>query len=127
MRKLLIGLALSLAAASAQAQWVLVTKSDQGDAYYVDPTTKTRKGNIVRIWGLQDYLKPEVVLGKAIYSDRVYRQYDCAERTSQTLQSNGFLGQMGSGDVVASRNQPGDIIFVAPRTVFDSLLNFACK
>ncbi len=68
MRKLMIGLALSVMATAAQAQWVLVVQSTNGDKLYSDPTTKRRTGNFVRIWQMYEYAKPDAFNGKAYYS-----------------------------------------------------------
>ncbi len=127
MRKLLIGLALSLFATVASAEWVLVTELDTGEKFYSDPTTKKRTGDIVRIWELQDYPKPVVLDGKPVYSMRLYYQYDCAERTTQILQNTTFAGKMATGDSFATSTQPGTKTFISPRTVSDTLINFACK
>jgi hypothetical protein len=127
MRKLLIGLVLSVMAVSAQAQWVFVSENENGTKFYADPATKRRTGKVVRIWEITEYSKPRVVKGKAYYSDRAYEQYDCAERTSQTLQITGFSGKMASGESVGSDAQPGNKTFVAPGTSVETMLNFACK
>ena len=130
MRKLLIGISLSVMATAtqAQAQWVLVTKAKNGNMFYADPTTKRRTDNVVRIWELSDYVTPVAVNGKLIYSHRSYRQYDCTERTEQTLQFNSFLGPMASGVSNATVKVPGnEKTFVSPRSVPEALLNFACK
>ena len=127
MRKLLIGLVLSVMATAASAQWMLVTEASSGDKFYADPSTKRRTGNIVRIWMLQDYPKPELVLGQAYHSDKMYRQYDCAERTSQSLQNTSFVGRMGSGQSLGTSTQPTNKTYVAPGSVANTLLNFACK
>jgi len=129
MRKLLIGLALSVMATAAQAQvqWVFVTENSRGDKFYADLSTKRRTGNVVRMWEVTDLAKPDVIKGKASYSDRAYTQNDCAERSRQILQIALFSGKMASGDLVASENQPSDKNFVAPGTVGETILNFACK
>ena len=100
MRKLFLGLALSLMATAASAQWVLVGGSNVGDKYYGDPSTKRRTGNVVRMWEVSDYLKPSALDGKLVYSQRLYRQYDCAERTAQILQVSSFAGQMAAGEAL---------------------------
>ena len=127
MRKLLIGLALSLASASAQAQWVLVDGLDNSDKTYADPSTKRRTGNIVRMWDLSDYAMPKIAGGKPYLSDRVYRQYDCDERSSQLLQLTVFPGRMATGDSMGNYYKPNDKVFIAPGTVAEALLNFACN
>lgn len=127
MRKLMIGLALSVMATAASAELVLVTTGADGDSFYANPSTKTRKGNIVRIWELTDYKKSTVFDGKTIYSDQAYWQYDCTERTRQYLAANGFTGQMGTGDLIGSHSRAGEKSFVPPKTIANAMLNFACK
>jgi hypothetical protein len=127
MRKLLIGLVLSVIATTVSAEWVFVTDGENGDMFYVDPATKRRTGNVVRIWALTDFKKPSTFAGKEYNSERAYRQYDCFEITTQTLQANGFSGKMGAGEVVGSTSQAGAKVFVPPKTIAEILLNFACK
>jgi hypothetical protein len=130
MRKLLIGLALSVMASAtqAQAQWVLVQQAKGGDKFYADPTTKRRTNNVVRVWELSDYLQPVSVSGKLIYSQRSYLQYDCAERTYEILQLNSFLGPMASGvSLPTVKGLGNDKTFVSPGSVREATLNFSCK
>lgn len=68
MRKLLIGLALSVMATAASAEWIQISKSVSGNTYYVDPATKKRKGNIVRMWDFVVFAKPELSLDNKPYS-----------------------------------------------------------
>jgi hypothetical protein len=127
MRKLLIGLAFSLAVASAHAEWVLVAETIDGDKTYADPATKRRTGNIVRIWEWNELSKPSVLNGKAFQSERKYTQYDCAERATNYLQATVFAGKMLTGETVGNINVPGDKIFIAPNTIGSALIDFACK
>ena len=128
MRKLFLGLALSLMATAASAQWVLVTTSNVGEIkVYLDPATKKRAGNIVKIWELQDYPKPIVQNNKASYSTRIYRQYDCSEATHQVLSSTDFTGRMLTGEMFNTLNHPGPKEFTPPGSMVEALLNFACK
>jgi|688.fasta_scaffold187539_2 hypothetical protein len=127
MREFLIGLALSVMAASAQAQWVLVAEGKNGDNFYADPTTKRRTGNVVRIWEMQDYLKPEISSGKLSYSTVVYREYDCVNKMFQTLQGTEFAGQMATGESLGTHTRPANKGFVPPGTVANIIFNFACN
>ncbi len=127
MRKLLIGLALSVMATAAHAEWVLVSTSADGNKTYAESTTKKRTGNMVRMWEILDYAKPTVFKGKAYQSDRDFVQYDCVESTVQNLQLVLFAGKMATGEIVGSENTPGNKSFVAPGTVGNTMLNFACK
>ncbi len=128
MRELLIGLVLSVMATAANAGWVFVTELDDvADEikYYANPTTKRRIGNIVRIWEITDYVKPQVLNGKSYFSTRTYEQYDCAERTQQTLQLTLFSEKMATG--LASDAKPAPKEFVEPESVGEALFDFACK
>ncbi len=127
MKRLLIGLALSLLTAAAHSQWVFVTENENEAKVYADPSTKRRTGSVVRLWELASYGRPNVIEGTAYYSDRAYVQYDCAERTRQILQITGFAGKMASGDQVGSDNQPRRKSFIEPGSVGVSMINYACK
>ncbi len=127
MRKLLMGLALSLVVTTASAEWVLVSTTSSGDKTYSDPMTKKRMGNMVRVWEINDYVAAEVFKGKAYQSDRAYVQYDCVESTVQHLQIALFAGKMATGELIESENKPGDKSFVAPGTVANLTLEFACR
>ncbi len=127
MRKLLFGLFLSLVASATSAQWVFVGENTSRDKSYADPATKRRTGNVVRMWVLTDYSKPGVIDGKVSLSDRVYTQYDCAERTSQILQLAFFSGKMLSGELLGSDTKLRSRDFIAPGTMAEAQLNFACK
>jgi hypothetical protein len=128
MRRLLMGLILSLVASAASAEWVFVAENKSGEIFYADSATKTSKGNIVRMWEMQEYPQPKGFGGNGkSYSARFYEQYDCAERTSQTLQFHGFAGQTLTGEQVVSVSQPSDKYFTPPNTPAELLLNIACK
>jgi hypothetical protein len=127
MKRLLIGLALSVMATAASAEWVFVTHTGTGSSYYADPTTKRRTGKVVRIWEMADFTTPQVSNGVTYYSTRSYMHNDCAERSRQMLQLASFAGKMTTGGVVTSVTQPSSKHFVAPGTIAEALLNFACK
>lgn len=114
-------------AATASAQWMLVDEGKNGDKFYADPTTKKRAGNVVRIWEMQDYLKPEIAVGKLSYSTVVYREYDCASKMVQTLQGTEFSGQMATGESLVTHTRSANKSFVPPRTVAYTMLNYACN
>ena len=127
MKRLLATTLLSLVCFVAHAEWVLVTTGADDNNYYSDPTTKRRTGNVVRIWELTEYKKSGVFEGKTYNSDRTYWQYDCSEGTRQYLQSNAFSGKMATGELVGSSTRSGAKFFVPPRTVANTMLEFACQ
>lgn len=126
MKRLFTTALLSLTCLAANAEWVQIAGT-ANLKIYVDSETRTRTGNLVRMWELHDFIKPRVAGGKLYYSARFYYEHDCIERSSRTLQISGFAGQMASGGLVVSDNKPGDMSFVAPGTTGATVLNFACK
>ena len=127
MKRLLLGLVLAVIATASSAQWVFVGENTSRDKSYVDPATKRRTGTVVRMWVLTDYSKPGVIDGKVSLSDRVYTQYDCAERTSQILQLAFFSGKMLTGELLGSDTKQRSKDFIAPGTMAEAQFNFACK
>lgn len=127
MKRLLLWLFFVGMSTSASAQWVFVGENMSRDKSYADPATKRRTGNVVRMWVLTDYAKSGVIDGKVSFSDRAYTQYDCVERTSQILQLAFFSGKMLNGQLLGSDNRLRSKDFIAPGTLAEAQLNFACK
>ena len=107
-------------------EWVLIGTAS-GDKHYADPSTKSRTENVVSMWLLQDYAKPIPINGRASYSSRTYEQYDCAEKTRRPLQVSFFSGQMLAGETLLLFSQTSDKVFIAPDTIDQAMLNFACE
>ena len=127
MKRALLGLFLVVIVTAASAQWVFVGENTSRDKSYVDPATKRRTGNFVRIWVLTDYAQPGVINGKVSLSDRVFTQYDCSERTSQILQLAFFSGKMLTGELLGSDTKLRSKDFIPPGTLAEAQFNFACK
>ena len=123
MKRLFTAALLSLVCFAAHAEWVFVAEGAGGNKVYADPATKRRTGHVVRIWELTNYAKSN---GKA-QSDRSYMEIDCAEKTRQTLQVAMFARKMAAGELVGSIDKPIDKRFVAPGSIAEAMLNFACK
>jgi hypothetical protein len=120
-------------ATSTPTAWVSVSINTAGDDFYADPTSKERTGNDVKMWVLRDYVKPKTLpSGKSYQSERVYFEYDCAHKSTQTLKLYGFSGKMASGEVVISLDTPSNVPVtqktnIIPGTSGEIILNFACK
>jgi len=120
-------------ATSTPTAWVSVSINTAGDDFYADPTSKERNGNDVKMWVLRDYVKPKTLpSGKSYQSERVYFEYDCAHKSTQTLKLYGFSGKMASGEVVISLDTPSNVPVtqktnIIPGTSGEIILNFACK
>ncbi|MBT4601532.1 MAG: hypothetical protein HOC28_00210 [Bacteroidetes Order II. Incertae sedis bacterium] len=100
MRKftlLLITLVFSMTmmfASTSYAEWTEVSKSVDGDTYYVDFERIRKHGGYVYWWHLGDYLKP----GKyGDLSDKSYNQGDCKLLRYKTLSYSFHKEPMGGG------------------------------
>ena len=118
---------------STPTAWVSVSINTAGDDFYADPTSKERNGNDVKMWVLRDYVKPKTLpSGKSYQSERVYFDYDCAQKSTQTLKLYGFSGKMASGEVVISLDTPSNVPVtqktnIIPGTSGEIIFKFACK
>ncbi len=127
MRKLLIGLFLSLVAASANAEWVLVAEGNNGDKFYADPKIINREGSTIKLWVLTSYAKPKAGDGKSYQSDSIYQLFDCVYGTVQPQTLTSYVGKMGNGEMVRLINRSGAATAAAPNSSAAFLLKFACS
>lgn len=98
---LLILTLLILSSSSAYAEWVEVEGGGKFTAY-VDPETIRRKGNLVKIWVLDDYKTVRAAADKSYLSVKALDEYDCAEEQIRNLALYAYSGQMGTGEIVES-------------------------
>ena len=114
-----------LFASQAMAEWI---KASETDAYveYIDLSTVQKYGNVVKMWSLVDY-KNNNHNGYYFLSSKLLHQYDCQERTSLSLTTVDYTGNMGEGDVVESYDfndaKPHNIV---PGTIGETLWKVAC-
>jgi hypothetical protein len=119
---------LILSSAPAYAEWMSVSKNESGTTVYVDPGTIRRNGNLVKVWELDDNETIRTsAAGISYLSLKVQSEYDCAEEQRRILASYGYSGQMGTGEIVFSRPDPGKWAPVIPGSVGQSAWVFACK
>ncbi|HTN28193.1 MAG TPA: surface-adhesin E family protein [Burkholderiales bacterium] len=122
MRVVLVGL-LTLAATSANAGWVKVGGRGS-DAYYIDPATIQKEGNIRKAQTLTD-LKVRGRHGEL--SRRSLDEYDCNARRRRVLSLTEHSGQMGDGNVLVSDQVGGKWYHVQPDTAGGIKLNAVCR
>jgi hypothetical protein len=83
----------------AWAEWAFVGKTDD-HSFFVDKSTKRKNGNIVKMWALRDYSSVQIS-GELKYSSTVILYaYDCKEEAAAIVSISGYVGAMGSGNVV---------------------------
>ena len=117
---------LVLSSRPAAAEWIEVGTTDEATVY-ADPATIQRKGDVVKMWHLQDFKTTQTVLKKSYVSSRSQDEYDCTGDRRRALASTSFAGNMGSGKVRSSYTIKGKWEAVPPGTITQSLWKVACE
>jgi hypothetical protein len=89
-----------VAVASARADWLLVGRTDEGDAHYVDVDTLKRSGpRRIQIVAKIELVKPS--FGMETRSIRTLLEHDCLLRRQRPVQVTYFTGPnlTGSADI----------------------------
>jgi hypothetical protein len=117
-------------ATAAHAEWIQISKSVSGNTYYVDPATKKRKGNIVRMWNFVVFAKPELTPdNKPSNSEKTHLAFNCDDDTYQIIYIAGFTDKKGQGPilyVMDTPDPPGKWRSIVPHTTLADRLRFAC-
>jgi hypothetical protein len=124
-----LALALAFAAFSfnAAAQWVIADDNDEYIAY-VEPATIFRDGDRARMSDVVDLKSPRPSpLGNLHASSLAHSEFDCANPRMRTIAFSLYSGHMGGGDLVETVNESGNWLSVAPGTLLDILLQYACN
>ena len=118
---------LVLSSGPAYAGWVAVGGNDQiGMTTYVDPATIRRKGDMVKMWQLNDFKTVQTVEGNSFLSTKKQREFNCAEERIRILAATQVSGNMGNGEVVwVNSNEQKWEPFV-PGSIGQTLWEFAC-
>ena len=99
MKKLVF--VLLLVSAPAWTEWTLV-RGDEQFEFYSDPSTIRKKGNMVKMWSLNDYkVAQRTEEGKVYLSARHHGDYDCEGKRFRVLNFSYHSGQMAGGSVVS--------------------------
>ena len=128
MRKTILIMLLTVVSNSVKAEWDAVGIAENNSTTgYADPATIRKNGDLVKMWGLDDYKTAQVSSdGKAYLSSMVQEQYDCKEEQRRILAISYHSGNMGRGDVVFSGSDLGKWEPVAPRSKGEVFWKFAC-
>ena len=90
----------ALVATPALAEWEKMAENDD-IAYYIDPATTRKDGNLRRVWTVQD-LKQKGKNGEM--SRRALVEYDCKEERSRTLSYSLYSEPMSGGQKLISND-----------------------
>jgi hypothetical protein len=116
-----------LSSSPAYAEWVAVGGNDQiGMTTYADPGTIRRKGDLVKIWQLNDFKTVQTVEGNSFLSTKKQREFNCAEERTRILAATQFSGNMGTGEVVWRNANEQKWEPVVPESIGQTLWEFTC-
>ena len=124
MPHLLVSVLMLLAATCARADWVKVGEND-GAVIYVDPATLEKRGDVRRIWTLNDV---KWARGDNVVSFRTLDDFNCKEARRRTVFRVSHSGPMATGKVIDS-GKPTLELFenVYPYTPGAWEFEFVCK
>lgn len=119
---------LLLSSVSAYGEWVSTASSDSLGGYttYFDPDTFRPKGNVVKVWSLNDFKTVQIVRGELYWSSKLLDKYDCTEEQIRNLAYFSYGGQMGTREVQYSDTDPGKWVPVMPNSVGETMWKAAC-
>src|SRR5665647_459053 len=132
MRKAILMLLLAVVSNSAVADWVKVGIINDEETFYCNPTSILRDGDRVKMSCLHDYNEAQIrpyegMQDLPFLSTLDQREYDCKTEQFIILNHSYYSGNMGSGDVVYSYNDPGEWIPIVHEGTGDKQLKIACK
>ena len=115
---------LSVVSSSAMAEWVKVATNVDEVAYYADPDTIRKSGNMVKMWVMDDLKIAEKL---DVLSARHKDEFDCNKKQYRNLFYSFHSGHMGRGETVFIQNERDDWGEpTPPDSVSEAILEFAC-
>ena len=117
------GLTLAL---PSQAEWTLLTESDQS-RYYIDLDTIEQSDGYVYAWQLVDNFNPQTAFDATYYSVKIFNQISCdIPKKRRRLQQSLYGASMGNGSRIHTIEEPWDWAYPEPRTVLKVFLDRTC-
>ena len=127
MTRLFLITLLVLSSGPAYAEWVAIGGNDQiGMTTYVNPDTIRRKGDLVKVWQLNNFKTVQTADGNSFLSTKKQREFSCAEERTRILAATQFSGNMGNGTVVSVNSNEQQWEPVVPESIGQTLWEFAC-
>lgn len=105
-RRILFVLAAVLAAASVQAEWVSLGRSDD-IRFYLDQKSIRMNGDFAQILQLMDFTTSQWVDAQTVVGSlKMVIEYDCSKPRLRALTSEAFSEQMADGRLVSKEQFP---------------------
>lgn len=108
------------------AEWMSITKTEEGTTVYADPDTIRRKGNLVKMWDLHDFKTVQTAAGGSYLSSKAQNEYDYTEERFRVLVLSNFSGNMGTSILVYIDQDEKKWMPVPPHSVVQHLWAVAC-
>jgi hypothetical protein len=129
MKKIILIIALTFVSSAAMAEWTFVSNMSlaSGKAKkYIDIQSIIKKGNLVTVWELDDYINARYAEGIRYRSGKVQTEYNCSTRTYRMGYMVIYSEPMGKGRVLYQGYSNSKAIPVIPDTVSMATLEIAC-
>ena len=126
LKKLVLTITLLVGSVSvSHAEWTAVSRTADGDIYYVDFERIRKSRGYVYFWTLSDRSKPTA------YGDLsmlIYGEADCNQFRYRNLQIAYYTGPMSTGTRSSFDSSPSkDWTYPHPQSVYEILLNIVCS
>lgn len=125
MRKIMLMLLLTVVSNAAMAEWVRLG-STNSLTFYADPSTIRKRGNLVKMWFMDDFKDYHDSPTKPYRSTRGQDEYDCEGEQIRGVHLTSFSESMGRGDTVNQYNDIGKWYPIAPSSSGETMWKFAC-
>jgi hypothetical protein len=125
MRIAILAMLLAAVSSNAAAAWVAVSDTNKFITF-ADPATISKAGNMVKMWDLLDYKAMREVEGIRYASQKSQSEYNCQKQLTRPLVLFLHAGMMGSGEQIFNSTTPDKWQRVAPGSVNEALLKYAC-
>ena len=110
----------------ATAEWMSLEGNEELEVY-VDPGTRIREGDTVRIMALFNYRKPGYAHGKRYVSSLMQDEYDCVQEKRRRLYLSAHTEPKAQGKTILRNRAAGDWKPITPETVGERLWKTACN
>jgi hypothetical protein len=127
MKKILFVILVSISSI-AYADWTLIERDIEGTVLvYIDKSTIQQNGQYLRVWERIEYSeKNDMAIKNNVRSTRTYMEFDCREKKSRVLSFTSFT----KPNLISQKNSLNQTMeweFIAPKTIFETVLIHVCK
>jgi len=123
---LFLSLVTSISSASATEQRWTVLDTGEGQSLYIDGSTISRSGTLLKLWTLMDFTDVQIESGDSYLSSIGQWEYNCLNRTSRQVFHAIYSGSMGRGKPVWSGGLKKAFQPIIPGTAGELVYLVAC-